>query len=349
MNPRDRFHATLAGRPRDRAAVTPLFMRWAAEHVDLTYRDYYLTGERVAEAQIAVARAFETDMVCAISDPWTESSAYGMSFDYPPDATGVPRDYLLSSVDDARCLPPLDLDADRPQQRLRGIIRMAAEVGPTHPVVGWIEGPIAQYCDLRGMEGAMMDLIDSPDAFAVAAEHLVREGARFAGAQIDAGADVIGIGDAAASIIGPELYRTIVLPWQRRLIEDVHRAGARVKLHICGDLRPIFADVCRSGADIIDLDWMVPVAWARNVAGPDQVLAGNIDPAAVLLRGTAVQVAGAAAQCLAEGGDRFMLQPGCEVPHGTPPAKVHALVAASRNAASGQCSDSSLSSCSPGT
>jgi len=40
---------------------------------------------------------------------------------------------------------------------------MAAEVGQTHSVLGWAEGPLAEYGDLRGVENAMLDLIDRPE------------------------------------------------------------------------------------------------------------------------------------------------------------------------------------------
>jgi len=108
-----------------------------------------------------------------------------------------------------------------------------------------------------------------------------------------------------------------VLGWEKRLIRCLHDAGVLVKLHICGNINAILKDVARTGADMIDLDWMVPVGKARHLVGPDVALAGNFDPTAVLLQGSALQVAAAARRCIAEGGRRFILQPGCEVPVGT--------------------------------
>ena len=318
MTPKERFYATVRGEPRDRAPVTPIVMQWAADYIGRSYRDYYLDGDVLADAQIAVANALNTDWVSVMSDPWCESSSYGMDFDYPADGVGVPRNRVIESLDDAGRLPPLNLDDERPRGRLRCIEREVTEVGDAFPVCGWVEGPIAQYTDLRGLEVAMVDLLDEPDAFHAAAEHLVAQAVRFARVQIDAGADVIGIGDAAASIVGPQLYHDLVLPWEQRLIRHIHDAGALVKLHICGDLKPILRDVVQTGADVIDLDWMVPVSLAREIAGREQTFAGNFDPAGVLLYGTPETIADAARECLNAGGHRFMLQPGCEVPHGTP-------------------------------
>jgi len=325
MTPKQRFDATIQGLPHDRAPVTPLFMQWAAHRVGLSYRDYYLHGANVAKAQVAVALELGTDMVCAISDPWTESSGYGMALEYPERSAGVPRAMRVDGPADVLALPELDPSSGRLAQRVAGVGQMREAVGQSHPVVGWIEGPIAQYSDLRGVESAMMDLLDEPAAFAEAGAYLVAQGLVFARGQIESGADVIGVGDAAASLLSPGLYRELVLPLQQQLIRGLHEAGARVKLHICGDITAILPDVVTTGADIIDLDCQVSIEQARELAGPAVTLAGNFDPASLLLRGTPADVTAAAERCIAAGGERFMLQPGCEVPPGTPVENLRAF------------------------
>ncbi len=326
MTGKERYIAAVTGREHDRAPVTPIVMAWAAHHIGRTYRDYYLDGDVLVEANLAMARDFGVDQASVISDPWRECGAYGMEFDYPPEGVGIPRSHLLCTREDLRKLRPLDFDGcARTRQRIESVARLAAAVGHTHSVLGWVEGPLAEYGDLRGVESAMLDLIDDPDMFAAAAEAITENALQFARRQIASGADTIGIGDAAASLVGPDLYRRRVLPWERKLIEGIHHAGAMVKLHICGNINAILADVASTGADAIDLDWMVPIAAARKIVGPDVCLCGNFDPVAVLMAGTPQTVAAAARQCLAEGGQRFILQPGCEVPAGTPQANVRAF------------------------
>jgi uroporphyrinogen-III decarboxylase len=77
---------------------------------------------------------------------------------------------------------------------------MAALVGQTHSILGWVEGPLAEYADLRGVENAMLDLINSPEIFVEAGEIIVQNAIAFAVAQIKVGADMVGIGDSAASL-----------------------------------------------------------------------------------------------------------------------------------------------------
>ena len=83
--------------------------------------------------------------------------------------------------------------------------------------------------------------------------------------------------------------------------------------------------MAQTGCDIIDVDWMVPLDKARAAVGPEVTLAGNFDPTAVLLQATPQEVADAARQCIEMGGRRFILQPGCEVPPGTPEQNIRAF------------------------
>ena len=161
--------------------------------------------------------------------------------------------------------------------------------------------------------------------FLKAADTIVDNAIAFALAQIRAGADMIGIGDAAASLIGPRLYRNYVMSPEKRLIEAIHNAGASAKLHICGNISSIIEFMPQTGADIIDVDWMVSLQKARERVGPKVTLCGNFDPCSVLLQSSPEQVARAALDCLAAGGARFILMPGCEVPPGTPEQNIRAF------------------------
>jgi len=326
MTPKERIYAILKGGSYDRPAVTPIFMAWSANFIGRTYRDYYLDGDVLVQAQLAVTRAFNLDQISAISDPWREASAYGMEFDYPADGVGRPKEVFIKTRDDISRLREFDIEnAERTKQRIESVRKMAAEVGQTHSVLGWVEGPLAEYGDLRGVENAMLDLIDRPDLFIKAGEIIVQNAITFAVAQIKAGADMIGVGDSAASLITPDMYAELVLPLQQKLIAAIHQAGAAVKLHVCGNIKNIVQQMAKSGTDIIDVDWMVPLEKAREFSGSRITLCGNFNPAGVLLEGSPKDVAEAARQCLKAVPEKFILMPGCEVPPATPEQNIRAF------------------------
>ena len=235
MTPKERIYATLRGQPVDRRAVTPIFMAWSASFIGHTYRDYYLDGDVLVESQLAVTHAFGLDQASAISDPWREASAYGMEFDYPPDGVGKPRGMLIQTPR-RRTAAPFEIEkAERPRQRIESVRKMAQAVGATHSVLGWVEGPIAEYADLRGVENTFMDLIDKPEMYVQAAGILIDNAIRFARAQIDAGADMIGMGDAVASLINPAMYEQYVLPFEKKPIDAIHGARDGRASH-CGNI-----------------------------------------------------------------------------------------------------------------
>ena len=331
MTSKERIYAILKGASYDRPAVTPIFMAWAANFIGHTYRDYYLDGDVLVQAQLAVIRTFNLDQISAISDPWREASAYGMEFDYPADGVGRPKDVLIKTHNDISKVKLLDIEnAERTKQRIESVRKMAAEVGQTHSVLGWVEGPMAEYGDLRGVENAMLDMIDKPELFIKAGEIIVQNAITFAVAQVKAGADMVGVGDSAASLIAPKMYAELVLPLEQKLIAAIHGAGAAVKLHVCGNIKNIVQHMAKSGADIIDVDWMVSLAEARELVhkgrvGTQVTLCGNFDPVSILFEGSPQDVADAARQCLKAVPDKFILMPGCEVPPATPEQNIRAF------------------------
>ena len=100
MTSKERILATIKGQAHDRTAVTPIFMAWSAHFIGRTYRDYYLNGDVLVQAQLAVVKAFNIDQISVISDPWREASAYGLKLDYPEQGVGIPREPLIQSSDD---------------------------------------------------------------------------------------------------------------------------------------------------------------------------------------------------------------------------------------------------------
>lgn len=329
MTSKQRVHAAMRGQMVDRVPLTPIFMAWAAHFIGRSYRDYYLDHRAMCAAQMAVVERFKLDQVSTISDPWRETDAFGMELDYPEQGVGIPRRHVLEQAGDVAKLKPYQpLVAKRTRDRIDAVAVYAKTMGQTHSILGWVEGPLAEYADLRGLETACMDLMDEPELFHRAAEVIVACAIEFAREQISRGADVIGVGDAAVSVIGPELYRRHVLPWQQKLMAGIHQMGGTVKLHICGNIAAVLPDMVKSGADAIDVDWMVPMGEARRLAGPRVCLCGNVDPAAVLLRGTPAENRAAALACVRDAGGPFILQPGCEIPPGTPIENIEAFCAA---------------------
>jgi MtaA/CmuA family methyltransferase len=327
MTGKERVLAMLDGQPVDHLPLMPITMMFAADTAGVRYRDYASDHRVMAEAQCVVAERYGFDYVSAISDPAREASDLGGTvqwFDDQPPAIDESRAVLEDKARLATLRLP-DLSKGRMGDRIQAVALLKQKAGATRLVEGWVEGPCAMAADLRGMNALMLDFDDDPDFVRDLFEFVVAMETSFAQAQVEAGADVIGVGDAAASLIGPRRYHEFVLPYEQKLVAAIHARGARVRLHICGNTRKILAGMGQAGADIVDLDFPSPVGEARAAMGPGQVLLGNIDPVRVLRDLSPEQVSTALGACYAAAGPRYIVGAGCEVPRGTPEANMRAM------------------------
>lgn len=148
----------------------------------------------------------------------------------------------------------------------------------------------------------------------------------FARYQVAMGADLIGVGDAAASLVGPKFYDEFVWPYEKKLLDALHADGIKTRLHICGNTRRILTGMGRLHCSMVELDSLSPLSEAREQMGPEQALIGNIDPVRVLQNGTPESIYAALGECHRQAGARYLVAAGCEVPRQTPAENLHALV-----------------------
>ncbi|MHB9132235.1 MAG: uroporphyrinogen decarboxylase family protein [Armatimonadota bacterium] len=326
MTPRERLFARLQGKPVDRAPNLAILMLFAARYIGRPYDEFCQDYRVLVEANLRCNEDFGIDLLSTMSDAYRETYDYGARVDFPYDSLPICKELLLQSTADFARLQHFDPWAStRILDRIHAIELYKREAGEEYPILGWVEGPIAEMADLRGLTQTLMDFYEEPAFVEDVFTFCVEQAIHCAQAQIQAGADIIGIGDAAASVLSPDLYREQVLPYEQRLISAIHDAGGLVKLHICGDISHMLADIGQTGADIIDVDWMVDLRKAVAIWPAPIIVNGNFDPVAVMLQGTPEDVKQATRRNLEEGGERVCISPGCEVPLGTPHENLQAL------------------------
>ena len=319
MNSYERVLARLQGQPVDRPPNFNIYMTFAADHIGQPLARYYQDYRVLVEANMAVFEDFAPDIVQAISDPYREAADFGLVVEFPENSLPINREPLLKDPTDlAKLKIPDPRTSPRMSDRLEAIQLFREKVGGEVPIMGWVEGALAEAVDLRGMMNLMMDLIQRPEWVMELLEICGELSVQFSLAQLEAGADIIGLGDAAASQISPVMYRRFALPYEQKVFSQVHNAGGIGRLHICGDTNKILPDMVTSGAKIIDLDWMVDMSAAVNQFGDQVSFCGNIDPVAVLLQGTPEDVYRATFTNLNAGGIHSICAAGCEVPINTP-------------------------------
>ncbi len=319
--------AFLAGENAGRTPFMPILMRFCAQYTGTPYRDFILDPEAHCRSNIECARAFGSDWVNVMSDPYGELEAYGAHIEYPEDSLPLDKVILFDTLESLTKLEAIDFVGNRRiQGRLRELEIFRRELGESTAICGWVEGPLAEYCDLRSMGNAFLDLYDDPDTVKKTLQTLYRNAERFITLQVEAGANMIGIGDAACSQLGEELYREFAWELECRLVEHIHQLGALAKLHICGNTSAILPGMIATGADIVDVDHLVSSMTAfAPLLGKRQALCGNLDPVSVVQNGDPAAIERRGRELLAAFPGKLILAAGCEVTPGTAAANLHAL------------------------
>ncbi|MEI7800326.1 MAG: uroporphyrinogen decarboxylase family protein [Opitutaceae bacterium] len=333
----ERVQRLIRGEVVDRLPVQPMAMMFAAKNAGMSFLDYTKHGHNMAEAQLKLVADYGLDCLLTCSDPAREviDIAGEGSVDWFIDQGPAINEERAALSDKNRLATfklPDPLGGGRMHDRVNSIEIMRRCAGAGMSIVGWIEGPLALAAELRGVNTIMLDFIDDPafahDLLAFCADVALA----YAPAQIAAGADTIGMSDAAASLIGPQLYAEFVWPEQRRVLTTLQRRYPTVlrRLHMCGRTDALFPKMADLPVDIYEIDFPANLTLARQQLGARRVLAGNVSTITDLMQGTPEMVYAACQRCHRISGRDFIVGAGCELSPLTPPENLRAMVAYAR-------------------
>lgn len=320
MNSKQRCIAAIKGLPQDRTPVFPLLMFFAADRAHISYKEYATNGVALAQSQILIRDRFGVDAITACSDAFRITADLGAEMAYPENTPPFALKPRITKEGDLACLDrpdPLDRST-RMVDRIEAIKQMARYAGDDTLILGWIDMPFAEACSVCGVTQFLLLLVDSPEFAHKILNFLSEIVIDFALAQIEAGAPMIGAGDAAASLISPSMYREFALPYEQRIVDAIHQADGLIKLHICGNTTALLNDMISSNADLFNVDHLVDFQTARNTySAAGKCFKGNLNPVGDMLNVPPEDCQRKALKCLRTAeGSRFMLSAGCEIPAG---------------------------------
>lgn len=334
MTPLERYLAVCNGQLPDRAPVSPFIMQFAAQVAGVSYRDYCLSGEVMAQAQISCVRRFGYDSVNVTSDAVREYQAVGGPVaDFGEDSVPAaePEPFIKDS-DDLKRLRLPDPLGDNPMREQVTALKILLRELPDQPVYAWVEAPFQESCILRDINYFMVDLRADPALPKEILKFAVELETAFAYAQLEAGAQFIGIGDAIASLGSANDYAEFNFPYLSELVDRIKARGAFIKYHACGRTKHIWKYIKQLNIDILNLDSMIDFGAAREFFGDKFVLKGNLNPITEMMDATPETIRAASRRSFEQAGaqGRFILSPGCELPPQTPYENLETLVASAR-------------------
>jgi uroporphyrinogen decarboxylase len=160
---------------------------------------------------------------------------------------------------------------------------VAKHFGERVPVIGFCGAPftLASYMieggGSRNYVHTKRMMYNAPADWNELLRKLVEVTAEYSCEQVHAGADVIQVFDSWAGCLSVEDYRRYVLPHTTQLIQRVRKSGAPV-IYFGTDSATLLPSMKATGADVIGLDWRIPLdeGWERLDHGC--AVQGNLDP-----------------------------------------------------------------------
>jgi uroporphyrinogen decarboxylase len=180
-----------------------------------------------------------------------------------------------------------------PEQELRFVLdavrltrkQLAGKV----PLIGFCGAPwtLAAYMieghTSRGFERAKAALF-ADEGFAQALLSRISDALTlYLQAQLDAGADALQIFDSWAGALAPADYARLGAPFLARVVKALKRPRQQPIIVFGVETGELLAQLAASGADVVGIDWRVPLDEARRRTGPTVALQGNLDPACLFL------------------------------------------------------------------
>lgn len=334
MNARERVIAVLEGQKPDMVPIVPkIAFANVIAFDDMKVIDYMTDPKCMAKACIGAAKRFGWDGISFHTDISSEGMALGSIYDRPENSPAILRKYLLHDIGEADKVKIPDPYTTEPMKTVIEAIKIAKkEVGEDYFIIGWTNGPLNVASQLYNLDELLISLIESPDEAKALLEICTQVSCVYAEALVQAGADAVAYGHATASsnVISRSCYEEFALPYEKRLVSAIHKAGAKAITHICGHIEAIIDLIDENGSDVVDFDTVCDIDRLRKKV-PDKVYRGNISPSLFAV-GQPEEIEKEVKTLLEQQGTshQFLLGSGCEINLNTSAANLEAFVHAGR-------------------
>ncbi|HEY9440935.1 MAG TPA: uroporphyrinogen decarboxylase [Streptomyces sp.] len=284
---------------REPVPYTPVwFMRQAGRSLPeylkvregIAMLDSCMMPELVAEITLQPVRRHKVDAAIYFSDIVVPLKAIGIDLDIKPGVGPVIAEPVRTRADLARLR---DLTPDDVPYVTEAMGMLVAELGAT-PLIGFAGAPftLASYLveggPSRNHERTKAMMYGAPGLWAELLDRLAEITGAFLKVQIDSGASAVQLFDSWAGALAPADYRRSVLPASAKVFDAVAECGVP-RIHFGVGTGELLGLMGEAGADVVGVDWRVPMDVAARRVGPGKALQGNLDPAVLFAPPQAVE------------------------------------------------------------
>ncbi|MFI6207738.1 uroporphyrinogen decarboxylase [Streptomyces sp. NPDC051041] len=246
--------------------------------------------ELITEITLQPVRRHGVDAAIYFSDIVVPLKAIGVDLDIRPGVGPVVERPVRTRADLAQLR---DLAPEDVPYVTEAIGLLTRELGAT-PLIGFAGAPftLASYLveggPSRTYENAKAMMYGDPQLWADLLDRLADITAAFLKVQIEAGASAVQLFDSWAGALSPADYRRSVLPASAKVFQAVASYGVP-RIHFGVGTGELLGLMGEAGADVVGVDWRVPLDDAARRVGPGKALQGNLDPAVLFAPREAVE------------------------------------------------------------
>jgi uroporphyrinogen decarboxylase len=240
------------------------------------------TPELAAEVTLQPVRRLGVDAAILFSDIVVPLAAVGIGIELKAGVGPVVEQPFRSAAD-VRRLRPLEPDDVGYVAETVRILTGELDV----PLIGFAGAPftLASYLVEGGPSRTYAHtktlMHADPETWRALVDALAGITSSFLRVQIEAGASAVQVFDSWAGALAPDDYRRSVLPASSHVFASVAGLGVP-RIHFGVGTGELLGLMAEAGADVVGVDWRVPLDAARQRVGPDVAVQGNLDPAACL-------------------------------------------------------------------
>ncbi|MEN3586126.1 uroporphyrinogen decarboxylase [Streptomyces sp. ZYX-F-203] len=256
----------------------------------ITMLDSCMRPDLVTEITLQPVRRHGVDAAIYFSDIVVPLKAIGVDLDIRPGVGPVVERPFRRRADLERLR---DLTPEDVAYVSEAIGMLTRELGAT-PLIGFAGAPftLASYLveggPSRNHEHTKAMMYGDPGLWSDLLDRLARITASFLSVQIEAGAAAVQLFDSWVGALSPADYRRRVMPASAKVFRAVAGYGVP-RIHFGVGTGELLGALGEAGADVVGVDWRVPLDEAARRVGPGKALQGNLDPAVLFSTPEAVR------------------------------------------------------------
>jgi uroporphyrinogen decarboxylase len=239
-----------------------------------------LTPDLTCEITLQPVRRHGVDAAILFSDIVIPLYIAGVGVDIVPGTGPVVAEPVRTMADVDR-IPALHPDQVAPVAE--AITLLLRELGET-PLIGFAGAPftLASYLveggPSRNHERTKALMRSAPEVWHALMGRLAESTSVFLRAQIDAGVDAVQLFDSWAGALSERDYRAYAQPHSARVLTALADTGVP-RIHFGVGTGELLGAMAEAGADVVGVDWRIPIDEAARRTGGTHPVQGNLDPA----------------------------------------------------------------------